>query len=165
MNVTQLIGMHFYAIAGILCLSVRKANWIILALINFLICIECAVGVRHIIHDQMIAVMGVSYAERVPLQKALVAGVGIFGLIVVIASIYKIRSLQFGLAFMGTTLSIALFGIETISLHKIDRILYYEFGPIFLIALFWAAFAMLPSIAAASMLFRRANPFSPPDRR
>lgn len=165
MNVTQLIGIHFYAIAGILCFSVKKANWLILALINFLICIECAVGVRHIIHDQMITVMGYNYAERAPLQKALATGVSILGFIVVVFSVYKIRSPQFGLAFIGTTLSIALFGIETISLHKIDRILYYEFGPIFLIALFWAVFAMLPSSAAASMLFRRANPFSLPYRR
>jgi len=165
MNITQFIGIFSYAIAGILCLKVRRENWIILALINIIFCIECAVGFRHIIHDQMITVMGVYYAERVTLQNALIQGVAIIGITFVIISIYKIRSLQFGVAFIGTTLSIALFGIETISLHKIDRILYYEFGPIFLIALFWAAFAMLPSISAASMLFRSANPFSPPNRR
>jgi len=151
--------------AGILCLKVMRGHWIILATINIIFCIECAVGFRHIIHDQMIAGMGVYYADRVSLQKALITGVAILGVIFLIISIYKIRSLQFGLAFIGTTLSIALFGIETISLHKIDRILYYEFGPIFLIALLWTAFAMLPSISAASMLFRSANPFSPPNRR
>ena len=142
-----------------------RGNWIILAVMNIIFCIECAVGFRHIIHDQMIAGMGGYYADRVSLQKALITGVAILGVIIAIIGFYKIRSLQFGLAFMGTALSIVLFGIETISLHKIDRVLYCELGPIFLIALFWAAFAMLPSISAASMLFRSANPFSPPNRR
>lgn len=137
MNSTQLLGIFGFGIAGLLSLGVRRTPWIAIGLISLFFCLECVMSWRHQFHVAMKVAMGSYYAERLPLQIALIAGGAILAIIIATILLRTIRDRPTRVAMTGTLMATALFALETISLHEIDAILYSRIGPVLLIAWIW----------------------------
>lgn len=154
MNATQLLGIVSFGIAGVLCFSVRRSPWNAIGSVNLLYCLECAFGWRHILHDAAVAAMGGQYAERVPVQIALIGGGFFVGLIVLAALLHAYDDWSTRVAITGTSIGTALFVVEAISLHELDRILYIPVGSALLIAWVWLGLAITTALAAATSNLR-----------
>jgi hypothetical protein len=57
------------------------------------------------------------------------------------------------LAIIGTAAGVSLFGSETISLHRIDAVMYAEAGPLVVLAWMWIATSAV--VVAAALARRR----------
>ncbi len=155
MNATQLLGIFSFGIAGLLCLSLWRPPWTALSFVNLFFSFECFVGWRHLLHEAVVAAMGSQYAERVPLQVVLICGASI--IIIIGSGMFLVanRDMLGRVAVMGTWLSASLFMIETISLHDIDELLYYQMGPSVLIGWLWLCLAICTGFAAMLSHSRR----------
>lgn len=160
MNATQLLGIVSFGIAGVLCFSVRRSPWNAIGSVNLLYCLECVFGWRHSLHDAVVAAMGGQYAERVPLQMALIGGGLFVGLIALAALLRASDDWSTRVAITGTSIGTALFVVEAISLHDLDRILYRPVGIALLIAWVWLGLALAIGSAAAISRKRRMGEVS-----
>lgn len=155
MNSTQLLGIVGFGLAGLLCLGVRRTPWIVMGLISLFYSLECVMSWRHQLHIAANAAMGSYYAERWPLQIALIAGGSIVAAILAAILLGTNRDRAARVAMTGTLMATALFALETISLHEIDAILYSRIGPVLLIAWIWLALCIAIGSAAAISIWRK----------
>lgn len=150
MNLTQFLGFAGFITAGLLCLIRRKSPWTAIGLINLIYGIECVLGLRHRLHDMATADMGAQYLERAPLQIFL-TGFGLFFAGIVTVALLRLPQTQTArLAVAACVLSGTLFGVETVSLHAVDRILYRPIGAALLIGWLWMTLAIATGLAAIS---------------
>jgi hypothetical protein len=154
-NATQLTGLAAFAAACAACAwaarrgdASLRGSWLMLALLHALLFVDVLLGLRHQLHDAVAGLLGNRYASRHLAQWVLLALAALLAWWVA-RRLLRARSVfasgrltPFGLAALATALVAALFAVEAISWHEIDRLLYLRVGPWLLIALGWAAGAV-----------------------
>ena len=150
-NPTQLTGLISFAAATIACvIAARRSNWPdtrvwqILAFINGLFSIEVFIGLRHRVHDYVDALLMAEgqYGQRRGMQETMIIGLATIALICV--ALFLLSRRHAGAVRIAASLTIALlalFAIETVSLHALDAVYYRPIGPVALIGWLWAVAA------------------------
>lgn len=149
MDATQWAGLVAFGSAAAACLSLRGPPGRILAAVNGCLAAECALGFRHGLHDQVIALLGDYYPERQPFQIALVLIAAFTGLILLARRWRRARKTSVNVPLIATGVALLLFAVETISLHALDRLLYRPAGPVLVIGWLWVAIGTMTLIGAA----------------
>ena len=157
MNLTQMLGIVSFGTAGMLCLAMRQSPWSGIGFVNFLYCLECFFGLRHRLHDAVTAGMGAQYHERAALQIVLLGGALLLACILTAILLRLSHSQPARIAIGATTLGAALFVVEAISLHAIDRILYGPIGAALLIGWVWLGLGLAVGSAATIAKVRQAK--------
>ena len=120
MDATQWAGVISFGLASLICLVTACRPWPLLSMANACFAAECALGLRHGLHNAVAAAMAL--------------GLGI-------ASLLRQRTDKAGrprnAAATTTLLSALLFVLETISLHDIDAVLYRPAGGLLVIGWLW----------------------------
>jgi hypothetical protein len=147
-NPTQLTGLLSFAAATIACaIAARRSGWRdarawqLLGFINGLFLIETFIGLRHRIHDSLVALLMAEgeYGQRRGMQEPVIIGLATVALVCVTLFLCS-RGLA-GSVRIAASLTIALsamFAIETLSLHALDAVYYRPIGPVLLIGWLWA---------------------------
>jgi hypothetical protein len=148
MDATQWAGVAAFGSAAAGCISFRPQWGRALAAINACLAAECALGLRHGLHDRVIALLGDYYPERQPLQILLVLLAGFGGLVMLVRRRGSPTPRSAMAPLLATGAALVLFVIETISLHAIDRLLYHPAGPILVIGWAWLLLAAVIVIGA-----------------
>lgn len=159
-NPTQLLGMLSFSLASLACLLASRRSpdagiWKVLAFANALFLLEVVIGLRFRALEWARALL------RARGEFPSLHGTGQAFAIAALAAAAAAAMLAFMLvpgmarpaARVGVSLTIALFalfGIETISLHKIDGLLYLGIGPVLLVGWLWAALSATICLAALS---------------
>lgn len=155
-NPTQLTGLLSFATATVACLIAARrsrdaATWRLLALINFLFLIEVFSGFRHSIHelaDAMLQERGLHAQMHGWVQEIITILIATIALIFGTLFLFwrKIAEDAARAAVSMTIVVVALFAIETVSLHELRAIIYRPIGPVLLIGWLWV-------VAAAGIVF------------
>jgi hypothetical protein len=147
-NLTQVIGFSSLAAAAIACLIASHRStrcgariWQLLGLINGIFAIEILAGSRHRIHDYANALLIAegAYAQRRGAQELIILLLATIAMVCAVRFLLSrrlARSLR--IAACLTIAVLALFAIETVSLHALDAIYYRPIGPVLLIGWMWA---------------------------
>ena len=151
-NPTQLTGLLSFAAATVTCLIAARRSlyeprlWYLLAFINSLFAFEIIFGLRHRIHDftNSILIAHGQYAQREPAQEMIVIFFAIFGLMLVTLFLVgrQVAGRPARVAVSATIAVLALFAIETVSLHSLDAVFYRPIGPVLTIGWLWAIAAI-----------------------
>jgi hypothetical protein len=167
-NPTQLVGILSFVGATIVCLIASRRStaldarvWSVLAFMNGLFAIEIFTGLRHYIHDLAVRHLMArgEYAQRGMGQEIMVISLIIIALLVIAVFLFG-RHAVGGKARLAASIwlvVLALFAIETVSLHEVDAVFYRSLGPILLIGWIWAVAAMGICLAAYSPASRDAH--------
>ena len=170
-NPTRAMGTFSYiATVGItalvvyLCLMRRKRRdpttgmglWIGLLLCQLALLFELQLSLRFDAGQalrSLIQEMGL-YENRRQIQAMVFAVICIPMISISSLILYFVRKqgLAVLLAVSGTLWSVSLFCLPLISLHTIDRIMYYHIGPVMFISLLWGIGAAMTFIGAAKAL-------------
>ena len=115
-------------------------------------CVEVVVGVRYLLHNAVDLTLQAQgrYENRHPVQFTLAAMTLTIALVCGVAILRRRRQLGAGLtgALIGTTLTATLFGVETISMHDVDAMMYAMAGPIKGIGWLWVGVAAITTTSA-----------------
>ena len=148
MDATQWAGMIAFGGASIVCLWMRHWPWSLIGGLNLAMAIECGLGIRHRAHNFAIVMLGPFYLNRNGLQ---------IGLIFIVATIVFLTTLLLlnrsdgrapATVIAATGFALALFLVETISLHAFDSFLYQKAGSLLVIGWIWMALASVTAIEA-----------------
>jgi hypothetical protein len=160
-NPTQLAGLLSFGAATTACViaagrsSWRDARaWQVLALINGLFLIEIFIGLRHRIHDYLVALLMAEgeYGQRRGMQEFIIIGLATIALIfATLLSFSRRLAASVRIAASLTIALLALFAIETVSLHALDAVYYRPIGPVLLIGWLWAIAATGIFLAAVTV--------------
>jgi hypothetical protein len=154
-NPTQLAGLLSFTAATISCLVAARRSvfekrvWNLLAFINSLFALETVIGLRHRVHNIAVSILIAQghYADRQPLQEMMVISLATLALL--LATLFLISQQVTGsatrVAASVTIALLALFAIETVSLHSLDVVFYQQIGSVATIGWLWA-------IAAAGII-------------
>jgi hypothetical protein len=148
-NPTQLTGLLSFAAAAASCLiaarrsAARNARvWQVLGFMNGMLFVEVLAGSRHRIHDYVNALLKaeVEYGQRREMQKPIIILLATTALICVMAFLLSRRpdGAAVRIAASLVIALLALFSIETVSLHALDAVYYRPMGPVLLIGWMWA---------------------------
>lgn len=160
---TMLVGLIAFLVAAVACfLAMRRVSgtfnsrakrfWLILSLMFMAFAAETQIQLRHsvghVIRDMFKA--GGTYEGRKDIQIILLGSACVVMLILFGLGLWRLRKSMLAekLGFIGCLGCVGLFVVEAISLHALDRVLYFILGPIFLVALLWATGAALSTIGA-----------------
>jgi hypothetical protein len=158
MNATQVIGIAVFSLAALMCLRTylvlmpRRPIWVILAFVSAGFAVEVILGGRHqltrVISETLKAVG--FYDGRRGWQVALLVGLLSLTIMVIglVSPVLRNGQLTARLAAYLASILILLFGIEAISLHSVDAILYNKVGPVLLIGWVWVGLGAAISICA-----------------
>jgi hypothetical protein len=152
-NATQMVGIFFFALSTLLCLRAGKERgWKIIALMQFLFAAEIFLGLRHRLHNIIVAKMEADamYAGRSGWQFILLFVVVALLLLGWWIGVSKSKGdvLHLKIARGAVVLVLLIFSIESVSLHITDKILYRPVGHILLIGWLWTLFATITGISA-----------------
>jgi len=147
-NLTQLTGLLSFAAATMACIFAARRSisrdariWQLLAIMNGLFFIEILIGLRHRVHNYVDALLMAQgqYGERRWMQESMIIGLATIAIICVVPLLFS-RRLAGGarLAASLTIALLALFAIETVSLHALDSVYYRPIGSVLLIGWMWA---------------------------
>jgi uncharacterized membrane protein len=147
-NPTQLTGLLSFVAAATACVIAALRStwpdarvWQVLGFINGIFLIEIIFGLRHRIHDYLVAMLKAEgeYGQRRGMQEFVIIGLATIALICVMLLLFS-RRLAGNVRIAGglTIALLALFAIETVSLHSLDAVLYGSIGPVALIGWLWA---------------------------
>jgi len=166
-NPTQLLGILSFSLTTVTCLLAARRSadarvWKLLTFVNALFLIEIIVGFRFRILDWAHTLL----RERGEYQQLHGKDQAVAILALAVASITTILFLLLfriarPAARIGASLTImvlALFSIETISLHEIDAIFYLRMGPVLLVGWLWAVASAGICLAALISRTKRPNP-------
>ena len=162
-NSTQLTGLLAFAAAAIACwiasIACRHAGrrdartWNVLALTNFLLFIEIYIGLRHRVTWIVVTLLKSDHLYtrwHGSIQERIIISIAAMALI--FAAIILLRRQVSGCAARFATgimiALVALFAIETVSLHAIDAVFYRRIGPIMTIGWIWAVASMAVCLTA-----------------
>jgi hypothetical protein len=159
-NPTQLVGLLSFFAATIACLIAmwrseeRDARtWKVLALINCLFFVEVYFGLRYRITGLAISHLKATgfYTQwHGSTQELIIISIALLGLLAVLLLLLW-RQVAGGAARLAasiTSLVVALFAIETISLHPLDAIFYRPIGSVATLGWAWALAAAAICLAA-----------------
>ena len=157
-NPTQVTGLIVFVASALSCgWTVRRTSgrlavlWRCLAVAQFLFLLEIMLGLRHQVHGWVDALLQQQgwYAHRRPVQVALLA-LSFVGLGFALTPMLRMFSGSpwVRLAAIASFVVLVLFGLEMISLHQIDTVLYCPVGPVMLIAWMWVALGVMVVWAA-----------------
>ena len=158
-NPTQLIGMLSFAAASIACLIATRRSgfrdarvWKVLALTYCLFLLEVFIGLRHRIHDLVNDLLMADnlYNERSGMQETIIISLATVALmLVMLVVLWRQFAGSAARVAAGITIAVlALFAIETVSLHALDAIFYRPTGPVLMIGWIWLAAAAGICLAA-----------------
>jgi hypothetical protein len=157
MDATQWAGVIAFGGAALTCFWVRLWPWIIIGTINLAMAIECGLGMRHRAHNLAIEFMGPLYANRVGVQIGLIFS-AVFVVLVTASLLLHRKHWRVPAAVTtATALALALFSVETISLHAVDALLYQPVAGLLVIGWVWAALGSVTAIAAYRVMSRKGN--------
>jgi hypothetical protein len=160
-NPTQLTGLLSFAAATTACVIAARRSigrdarlWQLLAFINGLFSVEVFIGLRHRVHNYVDALLMAEgqYDQRRGMQESMIIGLATIALICVALFLFSRRLA--GAVRIAASLTIALlalFAIETVSLHALDAIYYRPIGAVLLIGWLWAIAAAGICWAALTM--------------
>ncbi|MEO7728428.1 MAG: hypothetical protein ABIS45_14330 [Burkholderiales bacterium] len=160
-NATQLIGILSFATATIACLIAARRSefrdarvWKWLALAQFILVIEILAGFRHRISDfarKVLTHEGLYTQAHGKWQETVIISTAMIAFIVLMIILFWRRGAGLAprIATVFTIAVLALFAIETVSLHALDAVYYRPIGPVLMIAWLWAATAAGISVAAS----------------
>lgn len=150
-NPTRVVGVVSYLAAGIAAAVAAKRGgnkviWGLVALVLFYAAVDIQLGLRHRVAE------GFSGAwtslglrdQRKPYQIAVLVGVGAAVGVGIGVLVYRLRRAGWAvqLAAGATGLTVALLGVEVLSLHATDALLYRSVpGPVMAIGYAWVALA------------------------
>jgi hypothetical protein len=154
---TRVAGTLAFGTAALACLRAgalaprRAVTWWILAALQVACVVEVLLGTRYGLHEALNRVLqargwyasrGQWQAELLAATLALIAGAMLY-------SAWRHRDdAAATLAIVGTAMGVALFVAETISLHRIDAVMYAEVGPLVVLAWMWIATSAFVIVAA-----------------
>jgi len=159
-NPTQLIGVLSFALTTIACqLATRRSSgartWKVLALLNALFLVEIIVGFRFRVLGWARTLLQeegrysqLHGEDQAVVIIALVAAAVILVLLVLLLPRISGPAARVGISL--TVLLLALFAVETVSLHEVDAIFYRRIGPVLLVGWLWAIAAAGICMAAVS---------------
>lgn len=157
MDPTQLAGIGAFGGAALACFCVRQRSWLVIGAINAGLALECVLSLRHRKHDIVLDVMGAYYDTRTGVQIGLI----IVALLIVLGGtiiLLRRKSRAVPPAVLATTgLALALFSVETISLHVVDAFFYQTIAGLLLIGWMWIALGLITAIGALRAISRRGN--------
>jgi hypothetical protein len=146
-NPTQFLGMIAFAAAAAACLVAAyrptardRRAWMFLALINGVFLIEVFFGFRHRIHDMANSILTAqgTYGDRASLQRILILVVALLAFALACCVVWpRFTNVGSKLAASTGIAILALFAIETVSLHSLDAVLYRPIGPALLVGWIW----------------------------
>lgn len=152
LDATRLAGTLAFAAAALACLRVAMAGgrratlWRALAAVHLVCLFEVVLGLRYDLH---IAVNGVLqergwYASRGRWQAPLLVGaLALMGTAAAWACWRHRADPKAARALAGTAVALSVFATETLSLHRIDAVLYAPAGPLLVIGWLWLGAAAL----------------------
>jgi hypothetical protein len=145
-----LIGLLSFAAATIACLIATRRSglhdartWKVLALMNGLFFIEIYIGLRYRITELAIKLLKLEslYAQlHGSIQEIIIISIAIIALFFVMLFLFW-RPVAGGAARIAASITIAvlaLFVIETVSLHALDAVFYRPIGPVLMLGWVWA---------------------------
>jgi hypothetical protein len=157
---SDLVGLLAFSAALIACLIAAQRSetrgartWNVLALINFLFDIEIYFGSRYRITELAKTLLKTEdlYAElHGSVQEVIIIAVAAIAFIIVTLFLFW-RPIAGSAARVATSITIAvlaLFVIETISLHELDAIFYRPIGPLLMLGWVWGIAATGICLAA-----------------
>lgn len=136
-NPTQLAGIAAFSLAALSCLAARRRPWPTLALLHAVFLVEVLAGFRHVVHVMVMRAMGEAYRARTDYQLELFAVLLVAAAIGAAVLLRLRRRGPARKAVLATAALCLLFGIETISLHAVDAILYRQVGGIAIVGWLW----------------------------
>jgi hypothetical protein len=144
MNPTQLAGTIACTIAALACVSRRDRRWYLPAIVFGLMVIDLQLQGRYAVRaavEHFLFAHGLAAADKRPFQVVVL----IFAAIVLLLTIRRFARGSGGLreARLGAILIAALWGLEAISLHQTDHLMWLRAGPILLGAWLWIAASAL----------------------
>lgn len=161
-------GLSAFAAAAAACAGVAmrrgraRALWATLATLHALWALEIVLNLRYRFRAALVPLMQERgwYASRTTWQAAAIVVALVLG--TAIAAIVLRRHRHDGAALgaiAGTALALVLLAVETISLHRVDAVMYAQAGPLVVLAWLWigAATIVIASALAASAASRRAK--------
>jgi hypothetical protein len=147
-NPTQLTGLLSFGAATMACVIAAQRSigrdaraWQVLVFIHGLFSMEILIGLRHRIHNYLAASLMAQgeYGQRRGIQEPMVFGLATVALVCVTLLLLSPRLAgSVRLAGSLTVALLALFAIETVSLHAFDAVYYRPIGPVLLIGWLWA---------------------------
>ncbi len=156
-NPTQFTGLLAFGGAALACAVAARASsdrrWWWLAGVSSICMLEAGLGLRHRAHDLVDVLLraGGWYDARSHPQVFLLVIVAVLaaGALGWLSSLRATTSeIRIGAA--ASVGALSLFGIEAISLHAVDALMYTSIGPVLAIGWAWAALALI--IAAAALV-------------
>ena len=155
MNATQLAGTIACATAALACASRRNVRWYVPAAAFALMVVDLQVQGRYAVRtivESFLFSHGLAAANRRPFQVIVLV-------VAVVALAWLIRRCARGPgglreARLGAILILALWGLEAVSLHQTDHIMWLQAGPILLGGWLWIAAS---AIATYGALFGRGR--------
>ena len=160
-NPTDLTGLLSFAAATIACLIATRRSqlpdtrtWKLLALINCLFLIEIHFGFRYRITAfaaTLLRAEGLYAYMHGRIQEIIIISVAAIALIFVTLFLFwrQVAGSATRVAAAITIALLALFGIETVSLHALDVVFYRPIGPVLMIAWLWVVAAAGICLAAS----------------
>jgi len=128
--------------------------WLVLTVTQLLLLLDLRLSIRHDITAALgsAAHQGQWCAQRKGAQTAAAVVVGLLLALAVVASAVRLRRRGGGaeaLALGATAVSLAIFALCVISLHRVDALFTIEVGPVYAIALLWLAAGIATAVAGA----------------
>lgn len=163
---TQQAGIAAFGLAALAsALAARRGSgwWRLLAVAQAACALEVVLGLRHRLHDAVDRLLQLHgwYGERAAWQLGALA----IGTLLLVggtaAAAWRrpaLRETGPGAAFLATVGTLAVFGIESISLHATDVGLYTSAGPVRRIAWVWIMLAAVGVIGALQQIRRGDAP-------
>lgn len=160
-NPTELAGLLSFAAATIACLIATRRSgsrdartWKVLALMNCLFLMEIYFGLRFRIIElatKLLKTKGLYAQLHGSIQGIIIISIATIALVFVTLFLFWRRGAG-GAARVAASIAIAvlaLFAIETVSLHAVDAIFYRPIGPVLMLGWVWAIAAA--GICAAAL--------------
>jgi len=161
---SRLAGTVAFATVAIVCAAAariaprRAPLWGVLGAVYLALLAEVLVGLRYRLHDAFNDWLQARgwYASRGEWQGELLAGMLVAVVALVAFACWRHRRDRAAMAaIVVTAIGVSLFAIETVSVHRIDAIMYAPAGPIVALAWMWIAVSALVSVAAAAAIAGR----------
>jgi hypothetical protein len=162
MDANTVVGLSAFATAAVACLrvSLRRgrsaALWGVLAALHASWALEILLNLRYRFRAAILPLLQERgwYASRTTWQGAAIVAALLIGTALAASAWRRHRDDAAALgAIAGTALALMLMAVETISLHRVDEVMYAEAGPLVLLAWAWlgAAAIVIASALAAPL--------------
>lgn len=158
-NHTQLVGLTGFGTAALFCLRTAwrqkhaRNIWIVLSIGYLIMFAEVLAQIRYLILGVIVDTLkslGVYEGRQTGQTVLIVVAVCVVAFLSLLI-LSRMRNLVFSarLALVAGIFVLALYLVETISLHAIDAILFKQIGPVLLIGWLWLACGWTSAVAAA----------------